>query len=109
LRFFELASVDAEVAVGGLEDAFEIVEAEGIVGGQGADDAKANAFVNQAIEFGKFGSDRSRLAIFFMSPPASLLANFLTHLLARVLAKDGLVFRGLAMGWKRSSHRASGR
>ena len=98
LRFFELAGVDAEVAVGGLEDALEVVEAEGVVGGEGADDAEANAFVDQAIEFGEFGGARNRIAIFFRSPPAILLAGFLTTSPARTdscfaCLRDG---RGLA-------------
>jgi len=53
--------MDAEVAVGGFEDALEVVEAEGIVGGEGADDAEADALVDQAVEFGEFGSDGLRL------------------------------------------------
>jgi len=56
LRFFELASVNAEIAVSRFEYTLEIVEAEGIVGGECADDAETNALVNQAIELGKFGS-----------------------------------------------------
>jgi len=55
--FFEFAGVDAEVAVGGFEDALEVVEAERIVGGEGADDAEADALVDEAIEFGEFGSE----------------------------------------------------
>ncbi len=51
--FLEFAGVDAEVAVGGFEDAFEIVEAEAGVGGQSAYDSQADAFVNQAVEFGE--------------------------------------------------------
>src|SRR5579863_513334 len=43
--------VHAKVAVGGLEDALEIIETQGIVDGEGADDAKTQALVNQAIEF----------------------------------------------------------
>ena len=38
---FELARVDAEVAVGGFEQAAEVVEAERVVDGERADDAEA--------------------------------------------------------------------
>jgi hypothetical protein len=61
LGFFEFAGVDAEVAVGGFEDALEVVEAEGIVGGEGADDAEADALVDQAVEFGEFGGEGGRM------------------------------------------------
>ena len=60
---FEFAGVDAEVAVGGFENAFEVVEAEGIVGGEGADDAEADALVNQTIEFGEFGGSAGRVML----------------------------------------------
>jgi hypothetical protein len=58
LCFLELAGVDTEIAVCGLEDAFEIVEAERLVGGESAYDSQANALVNQAIEFGEFEGTR---------------------------------------------------
>jgi hypothetical protein len=93
LGFFELAGVDAEIAVGGFEHALEVVEAEGIVRREGADYAKTDALVNEAIELGEFGGDGGVVA--------SLIASFLTM--------PGLYFRLLAAGWKRSSHRASGR
>jgi len=54
LRLFELAGVDAQIAVRGLEYAFEIVEAERLVSGESAHDSQANALVNQAIEFREF-------------------------------------------------------
>ena len=54
--FLELAGVNTEVAVGGFEDALEIVETERFVGGESADDAEADPLVNEAIEFGEFGS-----------------------------------------------------
>ena len=62
MGFFEFAGVDAEVAVSGFEDALEVVEAEGIVGGEGADDAEADALVNQAVELGEFGGSAALLA-----------------------------------------------
>ena len=89
LRFFEFAGVDAEISVSGFEDALEVVEAEGIVGGEGADDAEANAFVDEAVEFGELGSARG-------SGFAGMLASFLTSC--------GRRLRVLA-GWKRSNHR----
>ena len=55
LGLFEFAGVDTEIAVGGFEDALEVVEAKGIVGGEGADDAEADALVNEAVELGEFG------------------------------------------------------
>ena len=54
--FFEFAGVDAEVAVGGFENAFEVFEAEALVGGEGADDAEADALVDKAVELGEFES-----------------------------------------------------
>src|SRR5215467_3470 len=60
LGLFELAGVDAQVAVGGFQDTLEVVEAQGFVGGESADDAEADALVDEAIEFGEFGSDRVR-------------------------------------------------
>ena len=44
--FFELAGVDAEVAVGGFQNTFEVIEAEAGIGGESAYDAKADALVN---------------------------------------------------------------
>jgi len=70
LRFFEFAGVDAEISVSGFEDAFEVVEAEGVVGGEGADDSEADAFVDQAIELREFGGAGRGFA--------GLLASFLT-------------------------------
>ncbi len=49
--FFEFAGVDAEVAIGRLENAFEVVEGEGVIAGEGADDSKARALVDEAVEF----------------------------------------------------------
>jgi len=89
LRLFELSGVDAQVAVGGFEDAFEIVEAERIVGGKGADDAEADALVNQAIEFGKFRSVRRMLASFFACVRSSMIV--------RVIVKPGLGLGVLAV------------
>ena len=49
----QLLGVHAEVAVGSPEHAFQIVETQGVVDGEGADDAQAQALVNQAIELGQ--------------------------------------------------------
>ena len=83
---FELAGVDAEVAVGGLEDALEVFEAEAFVGGEGADDPEANAFVDQAIELRKLESGGRD-----------------------VISRGDRGFRGLAALGECSSHRTSGR
>ena len=82
MRFFELAGVDAEVAVGGFEDALEVVEAEGIVGGEGADDAETDAFVDQAIEFGEFGGDGRD----FLMRLSGMVAQLFVELFPRLFA-----------------------
>jgi hypothetical protein len=64
--------VNAEVPVGSLEHALKIVEAERIVGREGAHNAKTNPFVNQAIEFWEFGRARHRV---FMYRFTMLLPN----------------------------------
>src|SRR5206468_3977230 len=53
-RFLQFAGVDAEIAVGGLEQAAQVVEAQRIVDGQSADETETDAFVNQAVEVGEF-------------------------------------------------------
>ena len=55
---FELAGMDAQVSVGGFEDAFEVGETEARVGGESADDPQANAFVNEAVELGELECGR---------------------------------------------------
>src|SRR5580704_6368666 len=50
----QLLSVHAEVAVGGFEHAFEIVETQRVIDGERTDDAEAQTLVNQAIEFRQF-------------------------------------------------------
>lgn len=55
-RFFKFARVHAQVTVGGLKDALEIVKCERLVCGERADDAQADALVNQTIEFRQLGS-----------------------------------------------------
>ena len=50
LRVFELAGVDAQVAVGRVQQPLEIVERQPIVDGQRADDAEAEALVDEPIE-----------------------------------------------------------
>ena len=50
LRVLELARVDAQVAVGRLQQALQIVEREPLVHRQRADDAKPQPLVDQAIE-----------------------------------------------------------
>ena len=85
IGLFEFAGMDAEIAVGGLEDAFQVFEAEAGVGGEGADDSETNALVNQAVEFGEFESGRGN-----------------------ALWQRNRGFRGLAAVRECSSHRASG-
>ena len=94
MRFFELAGVDAEVAVGGFEDTLEIVEAEGVVGGERADDAETNAFVNQAIELGKFVGAGVN---FFMRLSGMFVAELSATLFANILT-NVFVNPGLALG-----------
>lgn len=48
--FFELARVDAQVAVCCVQKSFKFIESERIIYGKRTNDAEANAFVNQAIE-----------------------------------------------------------
>ena len=74
LGLLELAGVHAEIAVGGLEHALKVVEAQRIVGCERTDDAEANALMNQAIEFGEFGSARRRR---LMNLPAGLFPRLL--------------------------------
>src|SRR5688500_4621719 len=50
LGVLQLAGVDAEVAIGCLHELLQVVEAELIVHGEGAHDAKAHAFVDKTIE-----------------------------------------------------------
>ena len=101
LRLFELAGVDAEVSVGGFEHALEIVEAERIVGGEGADDAETNALMNEAIEFGEFGRAGRGVAGLF----GIVIAGFFTRAIAQLGMQRGL--GGLARIGQGSSHRAS--
>jgi hypothetical protein len=67
----EFAGMHTEVAVGGVKEAFEIREAQRVVDGEGADDAEAKAFVDDAVEVGKGGPvgrmGRLRLANEFAS------------------------------------------
>src|SRR5579872_1400354 len=98
LRLFELAGVNAEIAVGGLEHALEIVEAQRIVGGEGADNAEADALVNEAVELGEFGSHKVRVGV---------VLSFFVRLVLKSLARAKLRLERLAAGWKRSSHHAS--
>src|SRR6266550_1869523 len=56
--FLELARVDAEIAVGRLHQLLEITEAERIVDGQRADDAEAEAFVNEPVQ--RVGASRGK-------------------------------------------------
>src|SRR5204863_2075615 len=48
---FQLAGVDAEIAVGCLDRMLQLVESERFVCGQGADDSQAQTLVNQPIDF----------------------------------------------------------
>src|SRR2546426_12496623 len=49
LGFFELARVHAKVAVGGLEQGFQLVEGERAIDGESADNAEADALVDEAV------------------------------------------------------------
>src|SRR5881394_49637 len=55
LRFLELARVHAQVAVGRVEQAFELVERETLIHGERADDREAHALVDQPIELAPGG------------------------------------------------------
>jgi hypothetical protein len=88
--------MNAEIAVGSLEHALKVVEAERIVGREGAHNPKPNALVNQSVEFGEFGRARHRrLLKGFASGFTKLLSNVPPGLSAFTLRS------------KRSSHRAS--
>src|SRR5436190_1753942 len=50
VRFLELARVDAEVAIRGLHQPLEVVEAQRVVHGERAHDAEAQPLVNQPVE-----------------------------------------------------------
>ena len=49
-RFFQLAGVDAQVAVRGLQQTLQLVERQAIVHGERADDAEPEPLVNQPVE-----------------------------------------------------------
>ena len=66
--------MDTEIAVGGLEQGFEFVEGLRAVDGQSADDAQANAFVDEAIEIGGDGLSTSGAAQ-FVSGGASFVSG----------------------------------
>src|SRR2546429_4902082 len=51
-RLLELARVYAQVAVRGLQERLELVEAEAVVHGERAHDAEAHALVDQPVELG---------------------------------------------------------
>src|SRR2546427_551101 len=55
LRVFELARVHADIAVGCVEQLFEIAESERLVDGERADDAEPHALVDQPVEAGSAG------------------------------------------------------
>ena len=48
--FFEFARVDAEIAVGCIQQALKITEAQSFIRGERADDAEAQALVDQTIQ-----------------------------------------------------------
>src|SRR6202042_2790592 len=69
--------VDAEVAVGGVEQPFQLREGQRLVDGKRAQDAQSQALMNQTIEFGR--AERSRYprgGLFFFFSPFSFLAAF---------------------------------
>jgi hypothetical protein len=98
LRLFELAGMDAEVAVSGLKDTLEIIEAEGVVGREGADDTEANAFMNQTIELGELMSARVN---FFMRPSRVFFIDLspisFVNILTNVFVNPGFVLGVLAV------------
>ena len=49
-RFFEFASMDAEIAVSSIHQALERAECQRLIRGEGADDSEPQALVNQTIE-----------------------------------------------------------
>src|SRR5712692_7892748 len=65
LRLFELARVDAQVAVRGPQQSLQIVERQPVVRRQRADDAETQPLVNEAIQFERAASGRGdfRLSI----------------------------------------------
>jgi hypothetical protein len=56
--FFELAGMDAEIAVGCIEQLLEIVERDVFIRREGADDPEADPFVNDTVQ--RRGALRSR-------------------------------------------------
>ena len=56
-RFLELARVDADVAVGRLQDRFQLVERQRRIDGQRADDRQARLLVDDAVEVGDLRLD----------------------------------------------------
>jgi len=65
-RVFQLAGVDAQVAVGHAEQLLELVEGERRVYGERADDGEPRALVDQAVQIRRRsrGWTRSRRALF---------------------------------------------
>src|SRR5450759_3782537 len=52
-RFFQLARMDTQVAVGGIQQFLEFAEGQRIVDGERAENTQAQAFVDQAVDFGR--------------------------------------------------------
>src|SRR5580704_15461038 len=50
---FQLAGVDAEVAVGGIEQFLQLIESERLVDGKRAQNAQTKPFVDESVELGR--------------------------------------------------------
>src|SRR5436190_1089020 len=59
LPFLELARMNAEIAVGSLEQILQLVECHRIVHGQCADDSQPYRFMNQPVEIRRSALSRS--------------------------------------------------
>ena len=62
--FLEFAGVDAQIAIGAVEQFLQFVESEGIVDGKGTQQSQAQPLVNQLIELGRFAEDFQRGTFF---------------------------------------------
>src|SRR5262245_34889061 len=49
-RILELARMDAQIAIGGTHQSFEIIKCKAVVSGESADDTESQSFVNQPIK-----------------------------------------------------------
>src|SRR5690606_3710382 len=65
-RILELACVHAQVAVRRVEERLQLVEREGLVDGEGTDDAQPDALVNRPVKLERTGK---RLSAHSMQAP----------------------------------------